>query len=82
MALANTFGLVDLVLHPLFHLWVSVSPNSYEYLMGLFVAGHRVEVTGFDTNVANIAFGTVVEAAIFWIFGFCVATVYNWFARK
>ena len=82
IALAHTFGLVDLVLHPLFHLWVSVSPNSYEYLMGLFVAGLHLEVTDFDTGFAHIALGTLVEASIFWILGFCAATVYNWFARK
>ena len=39
LALANTFGVIDLVLHPLFHLWISIAPESYERLMNLFVAG-------------------------------------------
>lgn len=77
IALANTFGIIDLVLHPIFHLWVAWSPESYEWLMNLFVAGLRVEVTGFDTSVANIALGTIVEAGLFWLLGATVALLYN-----
>lgn len=82
LALANTFGAIDLVLHPLFHLWVSVSPESYEYLMNLFVAGLRLEVTHFDTNLAHIIVSTLIEASVFWLLGFMGATVYNYFAGK
>lgn len=77
IGLANTFALIDLVLHPLFHVWVVVSPSSYEWLMNLFVAGLRVEVTGFDTNVGHIILGTIIEASAFWLLGATVALVYN-----
>ena len=80
-ALANTFALIDIVLHPLFHLWVSVAPSSYEKAMNLFVAGLQVRVTDFDTSLWHIAVGTVVEAAVFWLLGGVVAVVYNRISR-
>lgn len=76
-ALANTFALIDIVLHPLFHLWVSFSPTMYERAMNLFVAGLQLRVTDFDTSLWHIAIGTVVEASVFWVFGAVVALVYN-----
>ena len=81
LALANTFALIDIVLHPLFHLWVSVAPSSYEKVMNLFVAGLQVRVTDFDTSLWHIAVGTVVEAAVFWLLGGVVAVVYNRISR-
>ena len=35
VALANTLAIIDLILHPLFHLWISVAPRSYEWMMNL-----------------------------------------------
>ena len=77
IALANTFAIIDLVLHPLFHLWVYLSPESYEWAMNLFVAGLQLNVTAFDTSLSHILAGTVVEASVFWMFGFTIAWLYN-----
>lgn len=81
LALANTFGAIDVVLHPLFHFWVFVSPESYEKLMGLFVAGLHLKVTHLDSDPGHVILGTIIEATVFWVFGFVGATVYNFFAR-
>ena len=81
-ALANTFALIDIILHPLFHLWIAIAPNSYEYLMNLFVAGLHLQVTEFDSSIAHIILGTIAEAAIFWILGAAVALIYNKFSNK
>ncbi len=82
IALANTFALIDLILHPLFHVWVSVSPKSYEWFMSLFVAGLKLEVTKFDSDVGHIILGTIIEAGIFWILGMSGAIIYNKFLNK
>lgn len=82
VALANTLGALDLLLHPLFHLWVSVSPGSYEYLMNLFVAGLQLKVTRFDSDLRHIVLGTVIEAATLWLLGFTIGTLYNFFGRR
>jgi hypothetical protein len=82
IALANTFGLIDLVLHPLFHLWTSLAPRSYEYLMNLFVSGLHFEVTHFDSDLSHIIISTIIEASVFWVLGFVGATVYNFFVGK
>ena len=82
VALANTFAIIDIVLHPLFHIWVSMSPGSYEKLMNLFVAGLRLKVTEFDSSFEHIIFGTIIEAAAFWILGFVGASVYNRMSRQ
>ena len=81
LALANTFALIDLILHPLFHLWVAWSPRSYEWLMNLFVAGLHLKITDFDTGLMRIALGTILEASVFWVLGFAAASIYNSFAR-
>ena len=77
IALANTFAIIDIILHPLFHFWISVSPSSYEWMMNLFVAGLRLEVTGFDSSIVHIILGTIVEAATFWLLGATLALIYN-----
>jgi len=77
IALANTLAIIDLVLHPLFHVWIAIQPQSYEWLMHLFVAGLQLEVTRFDTSWQHIILGTILEAAMFWVLGFVVATLYN-----
>lgn len=77
IAFANTFAIIDLILHPLFHLWVSIAPRSYEWAMHLFVAGLKLEVTNFDSSFTHIALGTIVEASAFWILGASVALIYN-----
>ena len=82
VALANTFAIIDLVLHPLFRFWVWVSPDSYVWAMNLFVAGFQLNVTSFDTNIYHIALGTVSEAATFWVLGLSVAYLYNTFNNR
>lgn len=82
IALANTFAIIDLILHPLFHLWISVAPRSYEWAMHLFVAGLQVQVTDFDSSLAHIGLGTIVEASAFWILGASVALMYNKLAKS
>ena len=81
LALANTFALIDLTLHPLFHLWIAFSPRSYEWMMNLFVAGLHLKVTEFDTGFTHIVLGAVLEATAFWALGFAAASIYNFFAR-
>lgn len=81
-ALANTCALIDVVLHPLFHIWVSISPSSYERAMNLFVAGLHLRVTEFDTSTSHIVVGTIIEATVFWILGAAVALIYNFFSRR
>ena len=82
IALANTFAAIDVVLHPLFHLWVSLSPESYERAMNIFVAGLQLQVTEFDVSLSHIVQGTLLEAATFWILGFIGASLYNKFSQK
>lgn len=77
IAFANTLAIIDVILHPLFHLWISVAPRSYEWMMNLFVAGLHLQVTDFDSSFGHIVLGTIVEAATFWILGAMVALIYN-----
>lgn len=81
IAFANTFAIIDLILHPLFHLWISVAPRSYEWIMNLFVAGLRLQVTAFDSNFSHILLGTIVEASAFWVLGAMIALIYNKLAK-
>jgi len=80
-ALANTFAIIDIILHPLFRLWIWISPNSYESAMNLAVAGLQVKVTSFDLNLSYMIFGTILEVAIFWLLGATVALLYNKLSR-
>ena len=48
-AFGNTLAIIDLILHPLFHLWISIAPRSYEWAMNFFVAGLHLKVTDFDS---------------------------------
>lgn len=83
IALANTFGIIDLILHPLFHLWVAVSPNSYEYMMQLFVAGLHLKVDqAVELSIGNLVFSTIFEASVFWFLGFFAANLYNKLAKS
>ena len=82
IGLANTFAVIDLILHPLFHLWISIAPRSYEWAMNLFVAGLHLQVTDFDSSLSHIALGTIVEASAFWILGAMVALIYNRLAKS
>ena len=77
IAFANTLAVIDLVLHPLFHLWISIAPRSYEWAMNLFVAGLHLEVTHFDSSLAHIVLGTILEASAFWVLGATIALIYN-----
>lgn len=82
LAMANTFGIIDLVLHPLFHLWIAVNPRSYEYLMQTFVAGLHLRVDqSFELSMGNLILSTLLEAAIFWLLGYVGASLYNKLAK-
>ena len=76
-ALANTFAIIDLILHSLFRVWIWISPESYQKAINLFVAGWQLEVTSFDLSLSHMIFGTILEATIFWILGAAVAIIYN-----
>lgn len=78
VAFASTLALIDLILHPLFHLWVTISPRSYEHWMHLSVAGLHLKVDKVDTKPRNIFISTLIEAAAFWLLGASIATFYNW----
>lgn len=80
IALANTLALIDLVLHPLIHVWIAFSPRSYERLMNLFVAGLNLKVHPGESRPSHIVVGTIIEAALFWLIGAGFASLYNWFA--
>lgn len=82
IAFANTLAIIDLILHPLFHLWISIAPRSYEWMMNLFVAGLHLQVTDFDSSLSNIAFSTIVEASAFWVLGAMIALIYNKLAKS
>lgn len=82
IGLANTLAIIDLILHPLFHLWISVAPRSYEWTMNLFVAGLHLQVTEFDSSLSHIILGTIVEASAFWILGAMIALIYNKVAKS
>ncbi|MBI3335797.1 MAG: hypothetical protein HY001_04865 [Candidatus Portnoybacteria bacterium] len=77
IAFANTFAIIDLILHPLFHLWIFVAPRSYEWAMNLFVAGLHLQVTEFDSSFSHIVLGSIIEASAFWVLGASVALIYN-----
>ena len=81
IAFANTLAIIDLILHPLFHLWVSIAPRSYEWAMHLFVAGLQLQLTNFDSSITHIALGTIVEASAFWLLGASIALIYNWMSK-
>ena len=82
IGLANTFAIIDLIFHPLFHLWISIAPHSYEWAMNLFVAGLHLQVTDFDSSLSHIALGTIVEASAFWVLGAMIALIYNKLAKS
>ncbi len=75
IALANTFALIDLVLHPLFHIWGWYFPRSYEQAMHEFVIGLNLGVDEQFTPVFFIFW--VTEAVAFWLLGATVGWLYN-----
>ena len=82
-ALANTFAIIDLIGHTLFHIWVAIAPQSYERLMQLFVAGLRLKVdSALELAPANLLLSTLLEASVFWILGYSVANLYNHLSKK
>lgn len=79
---ANTLAIIDLVLHPFFHIWAAVSPDSYAAAVHLFVAGLQLTVTSADTSLPRFALGTIAEAASFWLLGAAIAALYNALVRR
>jgi hypothetical protein len=76
-AFANAVAIMDLVLHPGIHLWARFAPRSYEWLMGVFVAGVRFEVKAVDSSPQHIVLGGLLEAAILWAVAAAFALLYN-----
>jgi len=81
LALANTLAIIDIILHPLFRVWIWISPSSYEGALNLFVAGWQVNVTSFDLTWSHLFFGTVLEASLVWLCGAAIAILYNKLAK-
>lgn len=81
IALANTFGLIDFVLHPFFHGWGWLAPESYERVMRGFVIGLDINVDARDRFGPDFFFYWFLEVATFWILGAAVAVLYNRMAR-
>ena len=75
LALANTFAVIDLVLHPLFHIWGWFLPRMYESLMHEFVIGLNLKVD--ETFSPNFFIYWILESAAFWLLGAIVAIIYN-----
>lgn len=77
--LANTLAILDLVGHALIHIWVLVHPESYEYIMQVFVAGLRLSVDpATELTPGTLLFSSVLEAAVFWSVGYLGASLYNY----
>lgn len=83
IALANTLAILDLILHPFFHIWAAISPESLTYLMHVFVVGWELNIDpAFDFSPFNLIFGTLLEASVFWVLGFIGATLYNTLSKR
>lgn len=80
IALANTFAVIDLILHPLFHIWGWFWPRSYELFMREFVIGLNLKVTEGFTPTFFIYW--IIEASAFWSLGILVAVIYNKLSKK
>lgn len=79
---ANTLAIIDLVLHPFFHAWAALSPDSYTAAAPMFVAGLQLSVTSAERSLPTFLVGTVAEAASFWLLGAAIAALYNALARR
>ena len=83
IALANTFALIDLILHSAFRVWVLISPSSYINAMHLFVEGLELRINpAFDLNLANYIKGTILEVVMFWVLGASIGIIYNRLAKR
>ena len=79
IALANTFAIIDLILHPLFHIWGWTMPRSYESFMHEFVIGLNLRVDEHFSPTFFIFW--ILEALAFWLLGVVAATIYNRLAK-
>ena len=77
LAYGNTFGLIVLILHPIFHIWTYLSPESYGLIVRMFFPGFRVIIDSFDYSVSITILSTLLKSVVFWLFGFIGATLYN-----
>ncbi len=75
IAFANTLGIIDLILHPLFHIWGWFWPRSYETAMHEFVIGLDLHVAERFSPIFFIFW--ILEAVAFWLLGAIVALLYN-----
>ena len=75
LALANTLGIIDLILHPAFHIWGWLAPRSYELAMSEFVIGLQLNVK--EVFELRFLIFWIIEALAIWTLGFTIATIYN-----
>jgi len=75
LALANTFAIIDLVLHPTFHLWGWYFPASYEQIMSEFVIGLQLSVQ--ETFTPTFFTYWILEVIAFWLLGLLGGMLYN-----
>lgn len=80
IALANTFAIIDLILHPFFHIWGWYFPRSYESTMHEFVIGLDLRVQESFTPIFFVYW--ILEAIGFWLLGAVGAILYNKLSDK
>ena len=83
IALANTFAVVDIVIHSIAVFWMSQSPESFLFILRYFVEGLKLETDpSVHLTISDYFFGTALEGAFFWVLGASLAICYNFFLRK
>lgn len=78
-AFANTLAIIDMVLHPLFHIWGWFFPKLYEAVMSEFVIGLSLNVSKQFEPTFFVFW--IFEAVSFWILGYAIAYMYNKLAK-
>ena len=83
VALANTFAIIDIILHSSFRLWILISPESYVNTMGFFVTGAQFKIDPeLNLDFFNFVSSTVLEGLTFWVLGAAVGVLYNKLSRS
>lgn len=83
IAMANTFAVVDIVIHSIAVFWMSKSPESFLFILRYFVEGLKLEADpSVHMTVFDYFFGTALEGAFFWVLGAFLAICYNFFLLK
>ncbi len=82
LALANSMGIFVFLLHPLFHIWVAIDPESYVMMVRLFAPGITASVSVFDYSIVTTIVATILKAAVFWGIGYAIGWLYNLTQQK